>query len=486
MATTDTGRPIRPPRLRARRLLRALALVALALLLGGGAGLAVWRGAWPEWVYPQGYLDTLTSERWGEARPMPWQPPRAEPALEPLPTGLWSLRAIRAQEAWQHLDRQGVTGEHPAVGIYDGWVDAGHRDLRGAMAAETGASPLLAAARWLARDGHGTALAGSIAGRGLPGMTGVDPQARLLPFSMFGGGDRSLGAALRQFADQGVRAAVVALATPDPLVTQAEVDAARSRGVLLVTGLYNRPTDEQPHPAALERTLVVAGHGLDGAPMFGFGELLDLRAPAPLAKAPAPQFRLGPLVLGDPYQRFCCNSAAVAITAGAISLLLTADPTLTPDQVELRLKGSAIRPEGTYDERWTPERGYGWLDAQAALGYDRVGPHVQGVVVQRAPVGWLVSGTAVDEPSSGISPLRARDRHLVGVPVSNVARVQVRSGAGPWVDAALTTATPPTEGAAAYAVAFTAQLTDGGPVTVRAWDTAGNLGPETTPASPSG
>jgi hypothetical protein len=79
----------------------------------------------------------------------------------------------------------------------------------------------------------------------------------------------------------------------------------------------------------------------------------------------------------------------------------------------------------------------------------------------------------------GLQPDRERDRHLFGVPASNVDRVEYRMGSGPW-EAAEFVGEPRN-----YERAFSVRVRSSETVSFRAWDTAGNTGPEVQ-ATPRG
>ncbi len=462
------------------RLARAGAVLFAGALLGLTVAYTVYRQPFPSGWFPAGYLTSITADDLALERTADAYAARdGAPASRYPPNGLWHLRAIHAQEAWDELQRRGAGGRSFPVGLFDGVLDPGHPDLAGVVDGGLLEDGGLYAQRWAARDNHGTALMGIMAGRGLPGITGVDPTGRVAPFGTHATGrETSVAASLQYFASQGVRVANYSIAPPFPVVSQEAVDAARRAGLLLVTGLPNRDVEAVAHPAALQRTLTVSGvQPGDALGGFGWGALVDVTAPGPWVLSSAPRLTLGPLTLGPPYQRICCNSVAVAITSAVAALTLQADPTLTADQVEKRLKLSARKAEGMDGARWHPRYGYGVVDALRAITYDTTGPEIVAVSASRTPAGIAVTGSATDTTDDArLEPGRTRDHHLVGVPVSNVTRVEVRARDGVWNEAAIT----PVGGPDGYLRRFTATPMGEGPVTVRAWDSAGNVGPEVT------
>jgi subtilisin family serine protease len=100
--------------------------------------------------------------------------------------GQWSLAAIGAPQAWARTVGQGAT-----VAVIDTGIDAGHPDLVGAVVGSvscvgTGGDQSRCGGSGPDGDGHGTAVAGLIAGRGVPrGMAGVAPGASLLAVNVY-------------------------------------------------------------------------------------------------------------------------------------------------------------------------------------------------------------------------------------------------------------------------------------------------------------
>ncbi|GEM_PF-2917429 len=483
MTTANEERPGNRPLLSVwARLARAVAVLCTGTLLGLTLAYAFYRQPFPTAWFPSGYLAGVTADDLALERTADANAARdGAPAGRYPPAGLWHLRAIHAQEAWDELQRRGATSPTFPVGLFDGVIDPEHPDLAGVVDGGLLEDAGLYAQRWAARDNHGTALMGILAGRGLPGITGVNPTGRVVPFGTHATSrETNVAASLQYFASRGVRVANYSIAPPWPVVDQDAVDAARRAGVLLVTGLPNRDAEAMAHPAALQHTLTVSGvQPGDAIGGFGWGPLVDVTAPGPWVLSSAPRLKLGPLTLGPPYQRICCNSVAVAITSAVAALTLQADPTLTAGQLEKRLKLSARKPVGMDGARWHPRYGYGVVDALRAITYDTTGPEIAVVSATRTPAGIVVTGGAIDTTDDALlEPGRARDQHLVGVAVSNVVRVEVRAGDGPWVEATITVPDTGRQGVVAGPVRFDATVPAVGPVRARAWDSAGNVGAE--------
>ncbi|MBI2887423.1 MAG: S8 family serine peptidase [Chloroflexi bacterium] len=472
---------------------KGIALLIVGLLVGV---LAV-RQPWPSLAPWQPYLEQVSPEdlRTEQAvdarvRTLPGPASEARPAY--APTGLWHLRSVRAQEAWNLLDVRGGGAPPPPVrvGVNDVFLDPGHPDLARNALPGLPDDAWATALSWLLNMGHGTGVLGLIAGRGTPGMTGVYPQAQLMPFSRLAAGrDPSVAASLRYFQSQGARVANFSMAAPWQVADQAAIDEAYWAGLLPVAGLYNRDTDQLAYPAAYHRVLVVSSVGPDDqAAGFGWGETLDVVAPGPWVLTTASGLRVRNMVFGKLYEGLCCNSAATAIASGAAALLLASDSTLTSAQVEKRLKLSARKTPGMSDAqgrpaRWHPRYGYGVVDTYAALAYDRRGPDVLTLVLDPGGDGSIhIRGRAIDDAEDGgLEPGRARDQHLLGIPVSNVARVEFRLDGAAWRQAPLSPNLVYPVAAGDYIREFSFEFGAGlaageHRLEVRAWDSAGNQG----------
>ncbi len=267
-------------------------------------------------------------------------------------------------------------------------------------------------------DGHGTAMAGLIAGRGLPdggGVLGIAPKATILPVQTvhggFGGSPIDLGAGITWAVSQGARVVCVAAVTSEYPELKAAVEAAIRADVVVVAGVGNAPESRQVgFPAKLPGVLAVAGTGKDGnrAAASAVGPEVVLAAPAvDIVSTGA----FGKYVTGDG------TSNATAIVAGVVALVRAKFPQLSAAEVIRRLTATATdRGKPGRDD----EYGFGIVNPVAALTAS-VGPPVAaspssgragpGNAPDRTPVVWaLVGGTAV-VTCAGLLAWRRRSRH---------------------------------------------------------------------------
>lgn len=250
--------------------------------------------------------------------------------------------------------------------------------------------------------GHGTYLAGLIAGSGADSggrYQGVAPGARILDVKVADAtGATSLGlvlTGLQRVADTksqyGTDVLNLSLSSGSPLPYQVDplnqalrilwhqgltvVAAAGNDGPEggTVTSPGNDPTlvtvgglDEEYSPIRSDDT--VADWSGRGPTEQGVGKpdlvapgahVIGLRSPGSTVDATYPQARVG-----DSYVRGSGTSASAAVTSAAVADLLAANPELTPDQIKYLLTASAYRSPGLKEAQ---SAGYGGLDLKTAL-----------------------------------------------------------------------------------------------------------------------
>ncbi|HEU5130221.1 MAG TPA: S8 family serine peptidase [Glycomyces sp.] len=301
------------------------------------------------------------------------------PAARAAPVTAWHLSAVHAEQAWNSATGAGVT-----VAVIDSGVDADHPDLDGAVLpgrsyidADVGADlqRLTLAAdpgpvyeQALAQEdpvGHGTAVAGLIAGRAASGHPGVAPAAAILPVRVLDDENRyhdssMVGDAVRWAVDNG--ADVINLSLGGRHGSRAFTDAiayAARHDVLVVACTGNQPEadsgEEVWFPARLPEVLAVTGVDRAGQkwPTAVTGTETDLAAPSAGLTVPA---------AGGGHKEATGTSFASAIVSGAAALVRSAHPGLDAEAVARLLTATAApAPQGT---------GAGVVDAAAAVAAD--------------------------------------------------------------------------------------------------------------------
>ncbi|MFB9318196.1 S8 family serine peptidase [Cryptosporangium minutisporangium] len=300
----------------------------------------------------------------------------ARPAnAETLDDAQWYLRSLQVAKAHQLSNGAGVI-----VAVVDTGVDAGHPDLRGRILPGAVFGIPGSTDPTVDPDGHGTAMASLIVGKGPAGdhALGLAPAAQVLPVRT---GDYSpdIAAGIRWAADHGAKIINCSLGThADDAYLRAAVDYAHQRGVLVIAGAGNQPRDTTMlYPAALPGVLAVTATNQTGqiAAVSTTGPGAVLAAPGQgIGTATSRLHAKAGYTIGDG------TSASTAVVSGAAALLWSRFPDLTAGGVIQRLITTA-------DDAGTPGRdplyGFGRLDLIEALTAD-VPPVTHNPLVSRA------------------------------------------------------------------------------------------------------
>lgn len=287
----------------------------------------------------------------------PWRRVNVEARCATIP---WGVHRVRAPEVWGRCRGEGVD-----VAILDTGIEWDHPDLaariKGGYNAVGGDDT--------DKNGHGTHVAGIVAGSGAPGgVYGVAPKAGLWAVKVLrddGSGSLSdVIDGLSWCVLKRVPVANLSLGTPvsHPLLEQA-IDAAVAAGVFLVAAAGN----SGPHPNTLEYPAAYSAAFSVGAcdhegriaPFSSRGASLDVIAPGK---------DIYSTWLRGGYKRLDGTSMAAPHVAGAAALLLSAGriPTLSSaaDWLRTALLTSAVPLSGPSVD----EQGRGVVDVPRALG----------------------------------------------------------------------------------------------------------------------
>ncbi len=407
-------------------------------------------------------------------RALPNDPALIQPAqLAGLPPGTpeeWWASAAGLIGAWDQVAATGIP-----VAVIDGGVDATHPDLTGRIAGsvseDAGGGPAL-------QDdvGHGThvaSLACATSGNGL-GIAGAGDGCRLL-VARTDFTDASVAASIVWAADHRARAIVMSFGTDDPgPAPQPILDALRyavRRGAVPVAAAADAPVEDQGYPADV---LQPAGTGSDPTSDLGLsvtastfaGQSRELRRARQrdLARgarhdgrrrAPGGSARRLPGRHSRAWRPASSTVAAGARAAAAPrSTATSAGPTSRAPRWPRRsspgrlrscvrrtricrsptssrlLKQTAARPAGT---SWTPELGWGVLDAGAAVRaarrLDRT-PPTSHLTITPAGVGGrsrLLRWTGRDAAGAGLTASGVARweiwRATAGAPARRIARL---------------------------------------------------------------
>lgn len=321
----------------------------------------------------------------------------------------WALARENFPAAWNV-----TTGQGALVGAVDTGVDGGDPDLAGKIASADAVgttNPLSDP------DGHGTHTAGlacAATDNGI-GVAGAGWGCRLavvkFPEAALTGGiaDQDIIDGIRTAADRGVQAINMSFGggQTSPALSQT-IDYAASKGIVLVAAASNDPTQEQGAPAselqpgnapniAAGRGLVVtaadfsdtrAGTGLGpqiSLAAYGFFDDGPLGPPGLISTYPGnrtPREGVTPLDGCDCRRALGSDShyaylAGTSMAAPQVTALAAMVANLNPF-LSLRDKLTVIKRSARRSEGWTPELGWGIVDAgkavDAARRVDRLAP----------------------------------------------------------------------------------------------------------------
>jgi serine protease len=303
-------------------------------------------------------------------------------------------------------------GDDAVVAVIDTGVEDAHPDLNGRIAGtatfDPGGGPATSDS-----VGHGTHVASLACGAGDNGLglTGAGLHCRLLAISS-DFSDSSVAASIVWAVDHGADSINMSFGTsPGARPTQAVIDAidyAFAHNVVMVSAAADDPIEEQGHPSNVLQPTgtgpdLAAGKGLSvtaanfsdqRASFAGRGTQISLAAygtydertgppgifgafttntndleRGQLGLPPNPPCNCRTTFDGDPrYGYLQGTSMAAPMVAGAAALVRRLNPDLPAADVIRLIKQTARRPPGV---GWTPDLGWGILDAGAALAAAR-------------------------------------------------------------------------------------------------------------------
>jgi subtilisin family serine protease len=392
-------------------------------------------------------------ERRATLRLTPNDPALSAPENAPgAPSGTtlaWWVARIGLPAAWDVTRGDGAT-----VAVIDTGADSGHPDLQGKIAeavdndAIAGHGPATTD-----ENGHGTHV-GSLAcaaGDNGFGSVGSGLNCKLLVFKT-DLGDGSIAQSIVQAADRGADAINMSFGSDDPRAPQPVVDAieyAYSKGSVLVAAAGDQPVDEQGYPSNLLQPSgtgadLAAGRGLTvtaanfagaRASFAGRGSQISLAAPGGFEGGgprgifsafpgnpteleagggvlfPADDCQCRTTLGGD--SRFAYlqgTSMAAPIVAGVAAMARELNPDATVADIIRTLKETASRPAGS---AWSPELGWGIVDAAAAMNAVRA-------IDRRAPRSRLRGERRVRRARSVTLRFRGSDTAPTGLTPSGV------------------------------------------------------------------
>lgn len=271
---------------------------------------------------------------------------------------------VNAPEVWQ----QGFTGRDVTVAVIDTGVDYTHADLdnnvwtndreiadngidddgNGFVDDRYGWNFVDSNNNPLDDDGHGTHVAGTIAAEnnGI-GVTGVAYDARIMPVkvlsSLGSGSAETVAAGIRYAVANGADVINLSLGGDYPSSSmQAALREATEQGVVVVMAAGNESRSQPGYPASYAVETGISVGAVDqnrSIASFSNGAGFDSN----LQQVVAPGVAVTSTIPGNQYATYSGTSMATPHVAGVAALMLSANASLTPEQVRQLMTGTATR-----------------------------------------------------------------------------------------------------------------------------------------------
>ena len=301
---------------------------------------------------------------------------------DPVLTKEWHIGKIGATAAWDLSSGAGIV-----VAVLDTGVQTSHPDLAANIVPGWNAYSNSSNAEDV--NGHGTAVAGAVAAVGNNGLgvVGVAYRAKIMPIRITDGSGATsfsiMANGLTWAADHGADVANISFSNVFKSSTmQSAAQYLRNKGGQTVVSANNNAKDELAANTGTMVTVSASDQNDALASFSSWGSMVDVAAPGVTIQT---------TLWKSGYGWGSGTSFATPVASGAIALVMSANPALTPSQIENVLFASAA-DLGTagYDKKF----GYGRVNAAAAVKAakstvtDTIAPSV-GIA---SPTGGTVSG----------------------------------------------------------------------------------------------
>jgi thermitase len=266
----------------------------------------------------------------------------------------WHLPKIQTPTSWDSSKADNIV-----IAILDTGVESTHSDLSGKLL--PGWNAVDGSNNSADIHGHGTAVAGTAAATtdNAKGVAGIAWNAQILPVRITNNSDgwaywSDIARGLDWAVSQGADVANISYAVSDSSAITIAARTMRSAGGVVVVAAGNDGID--PGLADNPNLISVSATNSSDAKTSwsNYGAFIDVAAPGESIRT---------TWLGGGYGNANGTSFSSPVTAGVVALIMGANPTLTPDQVEQVLKNSADKIAGDIH----PFYGHGRINASKAV-----------------------------------------------------------------------------------------------------------------------
>jgi subtilisin family serine protease len=267
----------------------------------------------------------------------------------------WHLPKIGTPTAWQTS-----SGRNVVIAILDSGVDPDHPDLASKLV--PGWNTYNNNADTADVYGHGTKVAGAAAAltnNGI-GVAAVASDAQVMPMRVTGtdgwASYSAIASALTWAADRGARVANLSFyGVETSSSARSAAQYMKNKGGLVVTSAGNYGVEETIAPSDTMITVSATDSNDNKASWSSFGSFVDVAAPGTSIYS---------TVNGGGYGAVSGTSFSSPITAGVVALMMSANPALSPADLEKALYSSAIDLGAAGFDKYF---GNGRVDAAAAV-----------------------------------------------------------------------------------------------------------------------
>jgi len=244
---------------------------------------------------------------------------------------LWGMEKIQAPQAWATSEGS----PNVVVAVVDTGVDYNHEDLKDQVI--KGPNLVANTADPMDDQGHGSHVAGTIAGIGVNGVYGVAFKTKILAIKVLGsdgsGDTATIAQGILKANELGAKVINLSLGGPDKSQTLEDaVNTVNGKGTLVVCAAGNDGNTGVDYPAGFASSLAVGATDQNDqrASFSNYGSYVAIAAPGVGIYSST----------GGSYKEESGTSMASPHVAGSAALLLAVNPNLTNDQLKSALENN--------------------------------------------------------------------------------------------------------------------------------------------------